>query len=64
MAINWNLSGFSSGINTQLSQAPRTGIRNFHMFNPDTFTPGLDSKVYQMEMAAADRKLSHPKDKY
>lgn len=51
-------SGFSLSKIIQLKIAPETGIRNFHIFKTETFTPGRFSKTYQMEMAAADKKLS------
>jgi hypothetical protein len=57
------MSGFSAGINAQLNHAPSTGIRNFHVFSTDTLTVGLESKVYQMVMAAADKNDSHPSER-
>lgn len=54
--------GCSLGSSSQLSTAPRTGIINFHMFKVDSFTPDRFSKVYQIEIAAADRKLSQASD--
>ena len=54
-----NASGDSSGRMSQLSIAPETGMRNFQIFRFDTFTPGRRSNVFQMVIAAADKKLSH-----
>lgn len=51
-------SGDSSGRIIQLKIAPETGIRNFHILSSDTFTVGLRSNVFQMVMAAADKKLN------
>ena len=56
------ITGDSSGRINQLSRAPNTGIRNFQIFNPDTFTPGRFSKMNQILNAAADIKLSQPRD--
>ena len=53
-------SGFSFSRIIQLNIAPETGIRNFHTLRNDTLTPGRFSRVNQMEMAAADKKLSQP----
>jgi len=51
-------SGDSSGRIIQLKTAPDTGIRNFQILSSDTFIFGRRSKVFQMVIAAADKKLS------
>ena len=56
-------SGDSSARIIQLSNAPETGIRNFQILSSETFTDGLRSNVFQMEMAAADKKLNQPNAK-
>ncbi len=53
--------GSSSGSINQLKTAPRTGIINFHIFSVEILTPVRLSNVYQMDMAAAERKLNQPK---
>lgn len=55
--------GFSLGSMVQLSIAPKTGIINFHMFRSDTFTLGRLSRVYQIDIAPAERKLNHPNER-
>ncbi len=52
-------SGCSSSSISQLKIAPDTGIRNFQTFRIDTLTPGRLSKTNHIEIAAADKKLSH-----
>ncbi len=54
-------SGDSSGRINQLRIAPETGIKNFQMLSSDTFTLGRPSKVFQIVIAAADKKLNQPK---
>lgn len=51
-------SGDSSGRIIQLRKAPETGIKNFHILSSETLTAGLRSKVFQIVMAAADKKLN------
>src|SRR5690554_3829184 len=53
------MSGCSFSSNIQLRMAPDTGIRNFQTFNIDTFTPGRFRRTNHIEIAAADKKLSH-----
>ena len=54
-------SGVSFGKIAQPKIAPETGIRNFQKLSSDTLTPGLRSKVVQIVIAAADKKLSQPR---
>ena len=51
-------SGDSLGSMIQLKNAPETGIRNFQIFSSETLTDGRRSSVFQIEIAAADKKLS------
>ena len=52
-------SGCSAGSRIQLSKEPKRGIRNFHKFRSETTIPGLFKRVIQMDMAMADKRLSH-----
>jgi len=52
------ISGDSFGRIIQLSTAPETGIKNFQILSSETFTVGRRSNVFQIEIAAAERKLS------
>lgn len=52
-------SGCSSSSINQLKIAPDTGIRNFHTLRIDTLTPGRLSRTNHIEIAEADKKLSH-----
>lgn len=56
-------SGDSLGSMIQLRIAPETGIRNFQTFNSETLTDRRRSSVFQIETAAADKKLSQPSAK-
>lgn len=51
-------SGFLFSRIIQLKIAPKTGMRNFQTFKTDTFTPGRRNNTNQMEIVAADKKLS------
>ena len=51
-------SADSFGRIIQLRTAPATGIKNFQILSSETLTPGRRNNVFQMEMAAADKKLS------
>ena len=60
MVSNW---GYSPGSKSQLSTAPKSGIKNFQRFRSETTIPGLFNKVIQMDMATDDNKLSQASDK-
>ena len=53
------ISADSFGRIIQLKIAPATGIRNFQTLSSETLTSGRRKSVFQMEIEAADKKLSH-----
>ena len=53
-----NGSGCSPGSRTQLSMAPKRGIRNFQKFRSETLFSGLFSNMVHKDMATADSTLS------